>query len=76
MSFAAEERQYCLAELRHQLRRRLETSGGYAHSFYTFYLYGTMRDMNMHFDINGMREAHNNIRDKTEVWHFLEYAGA
>ena len=76
MSFAAEERQYCLAELRNLLRRRLEKSGRYAHSFYTFYLYGTMRDMNMNFDINGMREAHNNIRDKTEVGNFLEYAGA
>lgn len=76
MSFAAEEMQYCLAELRSLLQRRLETSGRYAHSFYTFYLHGTMRDMNMNFDINGMKEAHNNIRDKTEAGHFLEYAGA
>ena len=76
MSFATEEVQHCLAELRHMLRRRLESSGRYAHSFYTFYLHGTMRDMNMNFDINGMREAHNNIRDKTEAGHFLEYAGA
>ncbi len=35
-----------------------------------------MRDMNIYFDINGMREAHHNIRDKTEVGNFLEYAGA
>ncbi len=76
MSFSTEEMQYCLAELRNLLRRRLETSGRYAHSFYTFYLHGTMRDMNMNFDINGMREAHQNIRDKTEACHFLEYAGA
>ncbi|MFC2006069.1 ribonuclease H-like domain-containing protein [Chloroflexota bacterium] len=76
MSFAAEEVQHCLAELRHLLRRRLETSGKYAHSFYTYYLHGTMRNMNMNFDINGMREAHHNIRDKTEACHFLEYAGA
>jgi len=76
MSFAAEEVQHCLAELRRLLRRRLETSGRYAHSFYTFYLHGTMRDMNMNFDINGMREAHHNIRDKIEAGHFLEYAGA
>ena len=76
MSFAAEEMQYCLAELRHLLRRRLETSGRYAHSFYTFYLHGAMRDMNINFDINGMREARNNIRDKNEAGHFLEYAGA
>jgi uncharacterized protein YprB with RNaseH-like and TPR domain len=76
MSFAAEEVPHCTAELRHLLRRRLETSGRYAHSFYTFYLHGTMRDMNMNFDINGMREAHHNIRDKTEACHFLENAGA
>jgi len=76
MSFTADEVQYCLAELRRLLRRRLETSGRYAHSFYTFYLHGTMRNMNMNFDINGMREAHHNIRDKAEVGHFLEYAGA
>jgi uncharacterized protein YprB with RNaseH-like and TPR domain len=76
MSFASEEVQHCLAELRRLLRRRLETSGRYAHSFYTFYLHGTMRDMNMNFDINGMREAHHNIRDKIEAGHFLEYAGA
>ncbi|MHC4707785.1 MAG: ribonuclease H-like domain-containing protein [Planctomycetota bacterium] len=76
MSFAAEEIQYCLAELRNLLRRRLETSGGYAHSFYTFYLHGTMRDMNMYFDVNSMREAHNDIRDKTGVGNFLENAGA
>jgi len=75
MSFAVEEMQYHLTELRNLLRRRLETSGRYAHSFYTFYLHGTMRDMNMYFDINGMREAHNNIREKTEVGDFLEYAG-
>ncbi|MFC2059625.1 ribonuclease H-like domain-containing protein [Chloroflexota bacterium] len=76
MSFANEEVQYCLAELRRLLLRRLETSGRYAHSFYTFYLHGTMRDMNMDFDVNAMREAHRNIRDKTEVGHFMEYAGA
>jgi hypothetical protein len=76
MLFAAEERQYCIAELRNLLIRRLENSGRYAHSFYTFYLHGTMRDMNLYFDINGMREAHNNIRDRTEAGHFLEYAGA
>ncbi|MFC1987321.1 ribonuclease H-like domain-containing protein [Chloroflexota bacterium] len=76
MSFAAEEVQHCLAELRRLLRRRLETSGRYAHSFYTFYLHGTMRDMNMNFDVSGMREAHHNIRDKIEAGHFLEYAGA
>ncbi|MFC2048334.1 ribonuclease H-like domain-containing protein [Chloroflexota bacterium] len=76
MSFSADEVQYCLAELRYLLRRRLEKSGRYAHSFYTFYLHGTMRDMNMNFDINGMREAHHNIRDKIEAGHFLEYAGA
>jgi len=34
-----------------------------------------MRDMNMNFDINGMREADHNIRDEAEVGHFLEYAG-
>ena len=76
MSFASEEVQHCLAELRRLLRRRLETSGRYAHSFYTFYLHGTMRDMNMNFDVSGMREAHHNIRDKIEAGHFLEYAGA
>ncbi|MFC2032525.1 hypothetical protein ACFLUS_04080 [Chloroflexota bacterium] len=75
MSFA-EEMEYCVAELRHLLRRRLEQSGKHAHSFYTFYLHGTMRDMNMNFDINDMREAHSNIRNKTEAGHFLEYAGA
>jgi len=76
ISFATEEVQYFLVELRRLLRRRLETSGRYAHSFYPFYLHGTMRDMNMNFDINGMREAHHIIRNKTEVRHFLEYAGA
>lgn len=76
MSFASEEVQHCLPELRRLLRRRLETSGRCAHSFYTFYLHGTMRDMNMNFDVNGMREAHHNIRDKIEAGHFLEYAGA
>jgi hypothetical protein len=76
MSIVAEEMQYCLAELRSLLRRRLEKSGRYAHSFYTFYLHGTMRDMNMNFDINDMREAHHDIRDTIEVRHFLEYAGA
>ncbi len=30
----------------------------------------------MNFDINGMREAHHNIRNKTEARHFLEYAGS
>ena len=76
MSFSPNEVQYCLTELRHLLRRRLEKSGRYAHSFYTFYLHGTVRDMNMNFDINSMREAHHNIRDKTEAGHFLEHAGA
>ena len=76
MSFAAEERQFYLAELRGLLRRRLETSGKYAHSFYTFYLHGTMRDMNIYFDINGMRKSHNDIREKTEAGYFLECAGA
>jgi len=75
MSFAAEETQYCLAELQNLLRRRLENSGKYAHSFYTFYLHGTMRDMNMYFDISGMREAHKNVMNRIEVGNFLEYAG-
>ena len=68
--------QFYLAELRILLRRRLEKSGRYAHSFYTFYLHGTMRAMNIYFDINSMRKAHNDIRDKTGVGHFLEHAGA
>jgi len=76
MSFAAEEVQFHLAELRSLLRRRLEKSGRYAHSFYTFYLHGTMRDMNIYFDISGMRKAHNDVRDKTGVGNFLEHAGA
>ncbi len=76
MSFDTHEREICLAELRRLLRRRLERSGRYAHSFYTFYLHGTMRDMNLYFDINSIREAHNDIRLKSEVWHFMEYAGA
>ena len=76
MSFAAEEVQFYLAELRSLLLRRLEKSGRYAHSFYTFYLHGTMRDMNIYFDISGMRKAHNDIRDKTGVGQFLERAGA
>jgi uncharacterized protein YprB with RNaseH-like and TPR domain len=76
MSFAADEVQFHLAELRSLLRRRLEKSGRYAHSFYSFYLHGTMRDMNIYFDINGMRKAHNDIRDKTGVGHFLGRAGA
>ncbi len=76
MSFAVEEIQYCLAELRSLLRKRLEKSGRYAHSFYTFYLHGTTRDMNINFDINGMRETHHNIMDKFETWHFFENAGA
>jgi uncharacterized protein YprB with RNaseH-like and TPR domain len=32
--------------------------------------------MNMDFNVNAMREAHRSIRDKTEVGHFLENAGA
>lgn len=76
MSFATEDMQDCLTELRSLLLRRLETSGRYAHSFYTFYLHGTMRDMDMDFNINAMREAHSHVRDKNEVGHFLEYAGA
>ncbi|MFC1976938.1 ribonuclease H-like domain-containing protein [Chloroflexota bacterium] len=76
MSFANEEMQYCLAELRKLLMRRLETSGRYAHSFYTFYLHGTMRDMNIGFDVNAMRDAHRDVRTKTEAGHFMEYAGA
>ena len=75
MSFA-EEMEHCVAELRHLLRRRLEQSGRYAHSFYTFYLHGTMRDMNMNFYIKSMKEANHNIRNQIEAGHFLEYAGA
>jgi hypothetical protein len=76
MSFAIEEMQDCLAELQGLLMRRLETSGRYAHSFYTFYLYVTLRDMDMDFNISMMRKAHGSLRDKTEVGDFLEYAGA
>ena len=76
MSFASEEMPYCLAEVKYLLRRRLETSGRYAHSFYTFYLHGLMRDMNMSFGIDGMKEAHKDIRHRAEAGNFLEYAGA
>ena len=75
MSFAAGEREYGLAELQGRLIRRLETSGRFAHSFYTFYLHGMMTDMNMNFDVRGMREAHRSMRDTIEVKHFLDNAG-
>lgn len=76
MSFAPEDRQDCLNEIQNSLRRRLETSGRYTHSFYTFYLYGTLRDMGMDFNISTMKAIRSEIRDKTEVRNFMELSGA
>jgi len=76
LSFAADEIHHCLAEVETLLMRRLETSGQYAHSFYTFYLHGTMRDMDMEFDVKAMKEAHRIYRDKTQADDFMKYAGA
>lgn len=74
MSFSA-DKHYCQEEVKYLLRRRLETSGRYAHSFYTFYLHGTMRDMNMSFDIGDMKKAHSDMRYGAEIRNFMEYAG-
>ena len=75
MSFAPGDMRDCLKEVRNSLRRRLETSGRYAHSFYMFYLYGTLRDMDMDFKISTMKAIRSDIRDKTEVGDFMERAG-
>lgn len=76
MAFAIEEMADCLAEIQGLLMSRLETSGKYAHSFYTFYLYGTLRDMDIDFNASAMKKAHGNLRDRSELGDFLEYAGA
>ena len=76
LSFASEDMLDCLEELCSSLRRRLEISGVYAHSFYAFYLLGTLRSMNMDFNASTMEAIRSDVRDKTEARDFMERAGA
>ncbi len=65
-----------LWSLRWSLKARLERTRRECKSLYTFYLDLTMRKMNLEFSVDGMQQAHSQIRTTSEMWWHLDRAGA
>ncbi len=65
-----------VGSLRRSLKARLERTRRDCKSLYTFYLDLTMRKMDLPFSVEGMQQAHSQIRTTGEMWWHLDRAGA